>query len=636
MRKRRKGETQASPLKRALAAIEGLQLRLDASEEAKREPIAVVGMACRFPGGADDPRRFWELLREGFDAITEVPPDRWDVDAYYDPDPDAPGKAYARHGAFLPNIDEFDARLFEITPREAAAMDPQQRLLLEVGWEALEDAGIRPDGLEGSRTGVFVGIVNNDYSQLSLEAGSDQLGPYYASGVAHSIASGRLSYVLGLKGPCASIDTACSSSLLAVHLACQSLRRGESSLAMAAGVNVILVPETSIALSKFRMLAVDGRCKTFDARADGYVRGEGCGVVVLRRLSDAQAAGDRVLAVVRGSAVNQDGASSGLTAPNGPSQEDVLRRALADGRVAPGDVTYVETHGTGTPLGDPIEVQALSAVLGGDRPPQRPILLGSVKTNIGHVESAAGIAGLIKVVLAINGGEIPAHLHLLEPNPLIPWDRLPVSVPTDTVPWPEDAPRIAGVSSFGFSGTNVHVVVAGAPPLDPDRPKNEASLERPTHLLALSALDEASLRESIARVADRLEEDLSVSLPDAAFTAHVGRAALPQRTVIRAATRGEALDRLHAASAGNQVSGVVSGRIPRGDRPRLAFLFTGQGAQYPGMGRTLFETQPVFREAVERCDAGLRDHMDIPLLSLLYGETAGRPGLLDETAYTQI
>ena len=432
--------TQASAVRRALAALEQMQARLDAAERARHAPIAVVGMGCRFPGGANDPDAFWQMLRDGVDAIGEVPPDRWDADAYYDPDPDAPGKMSTRWGAFVDGIDRFDPQLFGITPREAAAMDPQQRLVLEVGWEALESAGIAPDSLGGSATGVFVGIVNNDYEQLSRSRGGpDQFDAYYASGSAQSIAAGRLSYVLGLQGPAIAVDTACSSSLVAVHLAVQSLRTGECRLALAGGVNAILVPDASIALTRYRMLAADGRCKTFDAAADGFARGEGCGMVVLKRLADALADGDRVLAVIRGSAVNQDGASSGLTAPNGPAQEAVIRSALADAGIATADVGYVEAHGTGTSLGDPIEVQALAASLGPGRPAERPLLIGSVKTNVGHLEAAAGIAGLIKLALCLRHGEIPPHLHLRTPNPLIPWASLPVAVPREPTPWPAGA-----------------------------------------------------------------------------------------------------------------------------------------------------------------------------------------------------
>jgi acyl transferase domain-containing protein/NADPH:quinone reductase-like Zn-dependent oxidoreductase len=629
--------SQSQTLRRALVAVEQLQARLDAVERTRHEPIAIVGIGCRFPGGASDPQAFWRLLREGTDAITEVPPDRWDVDAYFDPDPDAPGKMMSRWGAFLERIDEFDAPFFGITPREASAMDPQQRLLLEVAWEALESAGIAPDRLAGSRTGVFVGIVNSDYTQLAREREDpSRFGAYHASGGAHSIASGRLSYLLGLQGPSISIDTACSSSLVAVHLAVQSLRAGECRLALAGGVNAILTPESSIAISKYRMLSPDGRCKTFDAAADGFARGEGCGLIALKRLSDAIVDGDRVLAVIRGSAVNQDGASSGLTAPNGPAQEAVLRDALADGGVAPADVTYVEAHGTGTSLGDPIEVQALAAVLGRGRGAERPVLIGSVKTNLGHLESAAGIAGLIKLVLCLQHRQIPPHLHLHTPNPLIAWERLPVRVAQEPIAWPENAPVVGGVSSFGFSGTNAHLILEAAP----DLPRPEPEQRRPLHLLALSGYSEKALRDIAARVAEHLADGAGKPLGDVAHTANAGRAHLRHRLALRADSTEDARAQLEAFLAGREVATVHSGAAAPGDPPRIAFLFTGQGSQYVGMGRQLFETEPVFRAALERCDEILHPHLERPLLSLLYpppdaAAEAEAASLLEQTAYTQ-
>ncbi len=428
--------TELSPLKRALLAIEELQAKLEAVEKKRHEPIAIIGMGCRIPGGANDPEELWRLLREGRSGVREIASDRWDANAYYDPNPDAPGKIATSFGAFLDQVDLFEPQFFEIAPREALTMDPQQRLLLEVGWEALENAGQSPVKLHHTRTGVYIGVCSNDYSQLLLEAENPALvDMYYASGIAHSIASGRLSYVLGLQGPSISVDTACSSSLVAVHLACQGLRNGECRLALAGGVNVILSPEIFSALSRARMLAADGKCKTFDAAADGFVRGEGCGMLVLKRLEDAVADGDRILAVIRGSAVNQDGPSSGLTAPNGPSQESVIRDALANAAVSPQDVSYIETHGTGTSLGDPIEVQALGAVFGPGREAATPLLIGSLKTNVGHLEAAAGVSGLIKVVLSLQHQEIPRHLHFHQPSPHIPWDRLPVRVTSERESW---------------------------------------------------------------------------------------------------------------------------------------------------------------------------------------------------------
>ena len=455
-----------SPTKRAILEIRDLRARLEASEQRASEPIAIVGMGVRLPGGITTPDEFWTLLRDGRDAITEVPADRWSLDAFYDPDPNAPGKMSTRFGGFLANADRFDARFFGITPREAISMDPQQRLLLEVAWEALEHAGLAPDQLSGHPTGVFVGLSALDYLMAEVKFSTpEDIDAYLGSGGAPSVASGRLSYVLGLQGPSLTVDTACSSSLTAVHLACQSLRLGECQMALAGGVNLILLPELNINFSKAGMMAPDGHCKTFDQSADGYVRSEGCGMVVLKRLSVAIEHGDRILAVVRGSALNQDGKSSGLTVPNGPAQEAVIREALNRSGVKPADVSYVEAHGTGTSLGDPIELRALGRVFAEGRPSDRKLTVGSVKTNLGHLEAAAGITGLMKVVLALQHGEIPAHLHLESPTEHVPWSELPIQVPSVRQPWPSGSvARVAGVSSFGFSGANAHVIVGEAPP----------------------------------------------------------------------------------------------------------------------------------------------------------------------------
>jgi acyl transferase domain-containing protein len=620
--------TDLSPLKRAYLALEEMEARLRAVEEAAREPIAIVGIGCRFPGGADSPEAYWSLLADGVDAVTVVPPDRWDVDAWYDPDPDAAGAISSRYGAFLDRVDAFDPQLFGIAPREAAAMDPQQRLLLEVVWEALEDAGCAPDSLGGSRTGVYVGVVNSDYGQVVRDAGGPAgIDAYYGSGSAHSIVAGRLSYIFGLEGPSLAIDTACSASLVAVHLACRSLRSGETDRALAGGVNVILVPETSVALSKLRMLAPDGRCKAFDGRADGFVRGEGSGVVVLKRLSDALRDGDRIHALVRGTAVNQDGATSGLTAPNGPSQEAVVRAALVDAGIGPADVGYVEAHGTGTSLGDPIEVNALAAVLGEGRAEERPLAIGSVKTNVGHLESAAGIAGLIKAALVLERREIPPHLHLEVPNPHVAWDALPISIPTARVPWPTGAPLVAGVSSFGFSGTNAHIVLSGPPDVVPE---TAGGGDRPLHLLTLSA----AAADTLADVAARYEDVLALpdpTLADMAFTAGTGRAQLAHRLAVVAGTNEEARERLEAWRSGaGDTRGISSGEVVPGEPPKIGFLFTGQGSQHAGMGRALYDTQPVFRAVVDRCDQLL----DGTLLPVLYPHDDGASPI-DSTQWSQ-
>jgi malonyl CoA-acyl carrier protein transacylase len=621
-----------SPLKRALLALEEMQAKLDAIEHSKAEPIAIICMGCRFPGGANNPEAFWQVLRDGVDAITEVPSDRWDVDAYYDPDPDAPGKMYTRYGGFLDEVDKFDAEFFGISPREAVSMDPQQRLLLEVSWEALENAGLVPDKLGGSQTGVFVGVMENDYSKLHLKADdSTCIGAYYVTGNHFSFTAGRISYILGLQGPSIAVDTACSSSLVAIHLACQSLRSGECNLALSGGVNLLLSPELHIAMCKFKALAPDGRCKSFDAAADGFGQGEGCGVVVLKRLSDALADGDNILALIRGSAINHDGPSSGLTVPNGLAQQVLIRKALANAGVQPAQVSYVEAHGTGTFLGDPIEVRALGAVLGEGRSENKRLIIGSAKTNLGHLDSAAGVVGLIKVVLSLHHEEIPPHLHFKEINPHISLDEVPVTIPTRRIPWPAgNKPRIAGVSSFGFSGTNAHVVVEEAPAAQPAQPQ----VERPLHLLNLSAKSEDALRELAGRFERHLAAQPSASLADICFTANTGRAHFAHRLAVVAESSAQMRAKLAAFTAQQEPASVLNGQVEGAEQPKVAFLFTGQDSQYAGMGRQLYDTQPAFRQTLDRCDELVRPYLEQPLLSVLYPEP-GSPSLLNETAYTQ-
>ncbi len=614
-----------SPLQQSFFVIKKLKARLEALERQRTESVAIIGTGCRFPGG-EDVEGYWRMLRRGVDAVQEVPAARWDIDAYYHPDPAAPGKMITRNAAFLDRVDGFDSGFFGISPREAVSLDPQHRLLLEVSWEALERAGQAPDRLAADRTGAFVGIGQMDYAQLFL--GLDQPGQvdiYAGTGNGHCFASGRLSYVLGVRGPNMAIDTACSSSLIAVHLAGQSLRARECDLALAGGVQLLLSPQPFIGLSKLGALSPDGRCKTFDAAADGYGRGEGCGMIVCKRLSDALADGDPILAVIRGSAINHDGSSSGFTVPNGRAQQELLRRALEDARVRPAEVGYVETHGTGTELGDPIDVEALAAVFGKDRRPDRPLRIGSVKTNIGHLEAAAGIASLIKVVLALQHREIPPHLHLENPNPHIRWDEIPIAVPTVLTPW-DAGPRIAGVSSFGLSGSNAHVVLEEAPPAR----AREAATDRPRHLLPLSAKTDQALADLAKRYQSFLGAHPDVPLADVCFTAATGRAHHPCRAALAADSLEEMRDRLAALA---EPAGEAQ---PAGDggRPRIAFLFTGQGAQYSGMGRSLYKTQPSFRATLDRCDRLLRRYLDRPLVEILYPEIGSRSPL-DDTAYTQ-
>ncbi len=655
-----------SPVKRALLEIRELKAKLAETERAQNEPIAIIGMGLRWPGGVHDPESAWRLLRDGVDAISEVPKDRWNIDDYYDPNPDAPGKMSTRWAGFIDDIDKFDADFFGISPREAVSMDPQQRLLMKVAWEAFENAGQSPEKLVGSATGVFVGIAAFDYPEMQMQrVDPASIDAYLATGSSHSVASGRLSYFFGLQGPSISLDTACSSSLVGVHLACQSLRGRECDMALAGGVNLIIIPELLINFSKSHMMAANGRCKTFDASADGFVRGEGAGLLVLKRLSDAIANNDNILAVIRGSAVNQDGRSSGLTAPNGPAQQAVLRRALANAGVAPHEVGYVEAHGTGTSLGDPIEVQALGAVFREGRTADDPLMIGSIKTNIGHLETAAGVTGLIKTVLALKHQEIPPHLHLQELSPHIPWQDFPVIVPTQRTPWrAANGKRIAGVSSFGFSGTNAHVVVEewyharklqsedaqAIPPLRGARGVLAASFEseehtpltplkggidvRPLHLLNLSAKTETALHELAQRYEKYFAEHASASLADICYSANVGRSHFDHRASFIASSSAQMREKLSSFIKKEETLGVCNAWSDGTNRPEVVFLFTGQGGQYLNMGKQLFETQPTFRQALLRCDEILRSHLEKPLLSVLYPE-AGEHSPLDDTNYTQ-
>jgi acyl transferase domain-containing protein/acyl carrier protein len=621
----------AALLRESLGAIERLQARLDASERAKHQPIAIVGAGCRYPGGIETPEALWHLVRDGGDAITEVPADRWDVEAYYDPDPNASGKMITRRGGFLSQVDGFDPHFFGISPREATTMDPQQRLLLETAWEAIESAGIAPDSLVGSATGVFVGITTSDYGELLRRDDTTEPEVYTATGSVLNAAAGRLSFTFGFQGPCAAVDTACSSSLVAVHLACQSLRNGESNLALAGGVNVILTPDAMVLFSRWGMMAPDGTCKTFDAAADGFVRSEGCAVVALKRLSDALADGSPILAVIRNSAVNSDGRSSGLTAPNGLAQQALLRAALNKADLQPGDIDYVEAHGTGTPLGDPIEVEALGAVMCEGRSATRPLAIGSIKTNIGHSEAASGLAGLLKVVMALRHEAIPPNLHFSSPNPGIPWADLPLIVPRALLPWPRSAmPRRAGVSSFGFSGTNAHVIVEEAPlrPSSPVRPQADSLL------VPLSARNDAALRDLARRYADYIAADPNIALADLTTTAATGRAHMPCRLALIAGSTQQLEQDLRFFASGSLPRHVWQGTARVGEKPKVAFLFTGQGAQYSGMGRRLYDTEPVFRSALDRAAAILKGHLDQPLLDLLFSAQPGRSPLV-ETRYTQ-
>ncbi|MGK5533591.1 type I polyketide synthase [Streptomyces sp. URMC 129] len=625
--------TSAATLKSAYLAMERLQRQVEQYERARSEPIAVVGLGCRFPGGVTDADSYWKLLSEGVDAVREIPADRWDVDAFYAEEPRTPGRIGTRSGGFLDRVDRFDHDFFGISRREALAMDPHQRLALEVAWEALENAGQSPAALAGSRTGVFMGAASWDYITSRIRHPLD-VSAYTSSGTALSFIPGRIAYLLDLRGPNITVDTACSSSLVAVHQACQSLRAGECDMALGGGVNVVLSPLLLISLSQFGSVSRQGRAATFSDAADGYVRAEGCGIVVLKRLSDAVRDGDRVLAVLRGGAVNQDGRSSGITAPNGAAQREVFRSALSASGVEPHHVTYIETHGTGTRLGDPIEAEALAEVYG--RPAGAPVHLGAVKTNIGHLEAAAGIAGLIKTVLCLRHAAIPPNLHFERLNANISFEGTTFRVPTELTPWaPGDGPRTAGVSSFGLSGTNAHLIVQEAPP----RPVPAPDDRRPRSVLALSARSETALVKLARRYQDRLRAAAPGTLPDICFSANTGRAHFRHRLAAVGTGEREIAAALADFVRGEPADGIALGEAPAtGDTgPGVVFLFTGQGAQRPGMTRELYATQPTFRAAVDRCAEILRPLLDRPLLSVLHPGDPDDPeyGRINDTAYAQ-
>jgi phthiocerol/phenolphthiocerol synthesis type-I polyketide synthase A len=602
----------------ALRKIDDLTARLAIAEKATTEPIAVVGIGCRLPGGVTNTDEFWTLLTEGASGVVRVPADRWDADALYSEDHTVPGTICNRVGGFLTSWqpDEFDAEFFNIAPREAAAIDPQQRLLLEVTWEALENAGINPQSIKGTQTGVFIGLTTNDYyhsvaSKLRLE----QIDAYIPFGNAPNFAAGRLSYFLGARGPAVVMDTACSSSLVSIHLACESLRRRESDAALAAGVNLILSPENSIGCSRFGMLSPDGIIKTFDADANGYVRSEGCGVVVLKRLEDAQRDGDRILAVVRGSAVNQDGASSGQTVPNGPAQQALMRQALHSARLAPSDVDYVEAHGTGTGLGDPIELDALAEVYG-DRGGSAPLVLGSVKTNLGHLESAAGVTGFIKAVLSVAHGHIPRQLNFTRLTPLAGPGAAKFVIAAEPLDWPQvDRPRRAAVSSFGVSGTNAHVIVEQAPAVESAAHEPEPAVST----LVVSGRSPQRIAATAQRLADWLDDTQATGaarLSEVAHTLNHHRARYPLFATVAATDRQQAVEGLRGLAGGYPAPGVVgphSGQC----RPGTVFVYSGQGSQWAGMGRRLLAEESAFAAAVEELEPSFVEQVGFSLREVL-------------------
>ena len=586
-----------------------------------KDRIAIIGIGCRFPGGVNDAESFWKLLMERRDAVSDVPADRWNVERYYDREPAIPGKTFVKRGGFLDQIDKFDPQFFGISPREAPYVDPQHRLLLETSWEAIENAGIVLDFEKGSDIAVFVGISHNDYQGIQSTA-FDHFGitPHTATGSAHSIAANRISYCLNLRGPSVAMDTACSSALTAIHTACEHIWAGRGDTALAGGVTVMITPGGFIGFSQASMLSPDGRCAAFDATANGFVRGEGAGMVLLKRLSQAIADGDPIRGVIVGTAVNQDGHTNGISLPSTEAQTRLVQDACKDAGVSPAQIGFVEAHGTGTAVGDPIEAHALAEALCEQR--STPLPIGSVKTNVGHLETAAGIAGLLKAMLVLQHREIPGSLHFSSPNPHIDFDKLKLRVPTDTEPFPEtDGERLAGVNSFGFGGANAHVILT-EPPSIPHADHAEIWIERAWPVM-LSARSEDALRGYAMKLASWLTERVNLNgdspvLPDLTYTLGKRRNHHPHRLTLVARSIPELIEELDAFAIKEDSVKVRTSFTPRPESaPRVAFIMSGQGPQWWGMGRELMQHEPVFRHVIEQCDAALRGVATFSLLEEL-------------------
>lgn len=561
------------------------------------EPIAIIGIGCRFPQ-ANNPDSFWHLLRNGVSAVTEVPEHKWDVDLYYDADPNTPGKMNTRRGGFLEEVGGFDSDFFGISTDEVEHMDPQQRLFMEVAWEAIENAGIAPKRLSGSNTGVFVGISTIDYHRL-LYKNFSNIGPYSGTGTTPCITANRFSYLLDLRGPSMAIDTACSSSLVTVHLACQSLRTGESDLCLAGGVNLILSPDSTISSSQTQILSPQGECKVFDANADGYVRGEGCGVVVLKRLEDALKDEDNILAVIRASAVNQDGFTSSLSAPNGLAQQTLIRRALQQAKLPPSAISYIEAHALGTLIGDAIEFRAIKSVLMENRDPDQPCWINSIKTNIGHLEAAAGISAVIKVALMLQHQEIPPNPHLTELNPHISLDKTSLSIPTKLQKWECGyEKRVAGINAFGFGGTNAHLLLEEAPP---PLTRVQSEIERPKHILTLSAKSDAALLELAERYDRLIRSNAEISLADLCFSANTGRSHFNHRLCLVSGSIPHLSQELNAFIHQRANHKVLTGEVKGRKAPKIAFVFPDEVSHSLEIGSQLYETQPILRMLLDKC-----------------------------------